>query len=228
MSYPPPPGPQGPPPQNPPSQNPGWQQPTYQPQGGNWAAPPYGTPPPKNRAGLIIFLIVLLVAAIIGIVGFVSYRLTSGGSDDGGTAPAAPVSTKATTAPSKAPTQAVPSKPVASKPVPTRTVPSKPVTSKPAAATKQAAFALAGQFAAALNADNTDAAVALACPDTKEIFPSLISAWIKAPTKLTVTDAVIGENPFLVPISGTTHGQKMGGMVIVQGSCIRAFAINQS
>ncbi|MEV6418004.1 hypothetical protein [Kribbella sp. NPDC051718] len=224
MSYPPPPGPQGPPPQNPPGQNPGWQQPTYQPQGGNWAAPPYGTPPPKNRAGVIIFLIVVLVAVILGIVGFVTYRLTSGGSDSGGTAPAAPpASTKTTTAPSKVPTKAAPSKPV-----PTKTTPSKPVATEPASGTKQAAFALAGRFAAALNADDTAAAVALTCRVTQEIVPALISNWIKPPTKLTVTNAVVGQDPFVVPISGTTNGQRMGGMVIVQGSCVQVFNLERS
>jgi hypothetical protein len=230
VSQPPPPVPQGPPPQNPPSQNPGRQQPTYQPQGGNWAAPPYGTPPPKNRAGVIIFLIVVLIAGILGIAGFVTYRLTSGGSDNGGSAPAAP---PVSTTPSRVPTKAAPSKPVAGKPVPSKTAPSKtapskPVVPEPEAGTKQAAFALAGRFAAALNAGNTAAAVALTCRVTQEIVPALISNWIKPPTKLTVTNAVAGQDPFVVPISGTTNGQQMGGMVIVQGACVQVFNLERS
>lgn len=229
MSYPPPPGPQGPPPQNPPSQNPGWQQPTYQPQGGNWAAPPYGTPPPKNRAGLIILLIVVLVAAIIGIVGFVSYRLTSGGSDNGGTAPAAaPTSTKATTAPSKAPTKALPSKTVPSKPVPTKTAPSKPVTSNPVAGTKQAAFVLAGKFTEQLNGGHTDAAVAMTCADTKSMMPTLIDYWIGGKTSLAVSEAVLGGDPYVVRFTGTTKGQQVLGTIIIEGTCVKVFQLSAS
>jgi hypothetical protein len=233
VSYPPPPGPQGPPPQNPPpgqptgqdpiGQNPGWQQPTYQPQGGNWAAPPYGNPPPKNRAGLIILLIVVLAALILGAVGFVAYRLTAGGSGDGGTAPAAPpTSPKATIAPSKSPTKAVPTKPASSQPVP-----SKPVASRPAAGTKQAAFALASRFATELNGDHTDAAVAMSCADTKSTMPTLISGWIGAPTNLIVSEAVVGQDPYFARFTGTTKGHKVTGMIIIQGSCVEIFQLSQ-
>jgi flagellar basal body-associated protein FliL len=197
--------------------------PTYQPQGGNWAAPPYGNPPPKNRAGLIILLIVVLVAAILGIVGFVAFRLTSGGSD-GGTAPAGPLtSTQATTAPSKAPTKAVPSKPA-----PTKPAPSKPVASNPAAGTNQAAFALASRFATELNGDHTDAAVAMSCADTKSTMPTLISVWIGAPTNLTVSEAVIGQNPYFARFTGTTKGHQVTGMIIIQDSCVKLFQLSQS
>jgi flagellar basal body-associated protein FliL len=221
VSYPPPPGPQGPPPQNPPAQNPGWQQPTYQPQGGNWAAPPYGTPPPKNRAGLIIVLIVVLVAAILGIIGFVAFRLTSGGSDNGGTAPAGPLTSTAAapkTAPSRAPTKAVPTKPV----------PSKPVTSQPAAGTKQAAFALAERFAGQLNGGNTDAAVAMSCADTRTTMPTLISVWIGGPTKLTVNQPVSGQDPYFVRFTGTTKGHQVSGMIIIEGPCVKVFQLAEN
>lgn len=230
MSYPPPPGQQNPPPQGRPDPTPGWQsQPyqaqPYQPQGGSWATPPYGGPPRRSRAGLIIVMIVVLLIVVLGIGGFLAYRLTSGTSD-GGTAPAAPPPTtgKGTQpAPTKTVPSAVPSK-IPVKPVPTKVIPSKPVNGKP---TKATAFALAGRFAAALNADNVEAATALGCADTKAMLPSLISIWVKAPTSFTVTDAVIGDGPtFLIPIAGTTHGQKMGGMVIVEGSCIRVFQVS--
>jgi hypothetical protein len=230
VSYPSPPGPQNPPPQGRPT--PGWQSqpyqqqtPPYQPQGGNWAAPPYGGPPRRNRASLIIVLIVVLLVGVLGIGGFLAYRLTSGNNDSGGTAPAAPPTTGKVTrpVPSKTVPSAAPSK-IPTKPAPTKTAPSKPVDGKP---TKASALALAGRFTAALNADNIDAAAALGCPDTKEMLPTLISIWVKAPTKLTATNAVLGDGPtFIVPITGTTHGQQMGGLVIVEGNCIRVLQLN--
>jgi hypothetical protein len=204
--------------------------PPYQPQGGNWAAPTYGGPPPKNRAGLIIAAIVVLIVAILGIGGFVAYRTTSG-DYNGGSAPGlAPVSTptrKATPpAPPKTVPTAVPSKvpPIVPSKVPTPPVPSKPV----GKGTKAEAFALAGRFVAQLNAGNTEAAAALGCAATRSMIPTLIGIWIKAPTKLTVTDAVIGQDPYIAPISGTTDGKKMGGMVIIQGGCVRVFQLSPS
>ncbi|GAA0936495.1 hypothetical protein GCM10009554_24050 [Kribbella koreensis] len=202
--------------------------PSPQNQPSNWATPPYGTPPPKNRAGLIIFLIVVLIALIIGVIGFVAYRLTSGsGGSDGGTAPAGPLtSTQVTTAPKPAPSKVVPSKPVLSKPAPTQTAPSKPVVSKPAAGTKQAAFALAGKFAGQLNAGDTDAAVAMTCADTKATMPTLIDFWIGGKTSLTVSEPVLGEDPYVVRFTGTTKGQQVTGMVIVQGPCVKVFQLS--
>ncbi|WP_020386767.1 hypothetical protein [Kribbella catacumbae] len=224
MSYPPPSGPQDPRPQDLPS----WQQQPYQPQGGNWAAPPYGGPPRKNRAGLIIALIVVLVLAILGIGGFVTYTLASG-ENDGGTAPGAspsgaPINTPTRNAsPPAPPKTSAPTKPVPSKAVPTKVVPTKAVPSRPTGTTKADAVALAGLFVGHLNADNTEAAIALSCSEVKSLIPTLISALIKAPTKLTIDGAAIGQNPYLVQISGTTKGQTMSGQVIIQDACIRVF-----
>jgi len=61
-----------------PSQNPGWQSQPYQPasgyQPGNYApggpaAPNYGQPPRKSRAGLIIVLMLVLLIAVLGVGG---------------------------------------------------------------------------------------------------------------------------------------------------------------
>lgn len=226
MSYPPPPGPQDPRPQDRPSELPSWQQQPYQPQSGNWAAPPYGGPPRKSRAGLIIVLIVVLVLAILGIGGFVTYTLTAS-DNGGGTAPdptpsAAPVSTPTRKATPSAPPKTVPSA------APTKVVPSKTVHSKPVGTSGSDAVALAGRFVAQLNADNTEAAIAMGCTETRSLIPTLISALIKAPTKLAVTGKAIGQNPYIVQISGTTKGQTMSGMIIVQDACVRVFQLTPS
>lgn len=241
MSYPPPPGPQNPPSQGRPDQQPGWQAPPtgqsqpgwqsqpYQPQGGNWAAPPYGGPPRRNRAGLIIILIVVLAVVLLSITGFLAYRLTAG-EDNGGTAPApapSPTRQATPTAPSKTVPSAVPSK-VPTKVVPTEPVPSQPATTKPLPGSKIAARVLAGDFVARLNAGNADGAAALACADTKSAMPFLIGAMIEAPTKLTVNDPVIGQDPYLVPVTGSTKGEKVSGTVITEGSCVKAFQLTPS
>lgn len=238
MSYPPPSGPQDPRPQDNrpqdrPSQLPSWQQQPYQPQGGNWAAPQYGGPPRKNRGGLIIGLIVVLVLAIVGIGGFVTYNLTSGDSD-GGTAaaspspsPSGPVSTPTRppappkTVPSAVPTKAVPSSAPSS-------APSKPVGTAPVGTTPADALALVGRFVSNLNAGNTEAATALGCADTRALIPTLIGSLIKAPTNLAVDGKAIGQDPYLVQISGTTNGKSMAGMVIIQGGCVRVFNLAPS
>jgi hypothetical protein len=238
VSYPPPTGPQDQRPQGPSSQTPGWQSQPYQPQGGNWAAPQYGGPPRKNRAGLIIVVIMILVAAILGIGGFVAYRLTASESGNGGGPdPAAPPVSSPTsgvtpTLPRRSVPTTVPSKVPSTAPsrVPPTAATTKPGPSKPGGKVTNAAGAvnLAYTFVSRLNAGNTDAAAALACDDTKQIIPILIQNWIKPPTKLAISDVAIGQNPYLVPITGTTGGRKMGGMVIVQGSCIRAFSLSPS
>lgn len=236
MSYPPPPGSSDPRPQDRPGQNPGWQSQPYQPQGGNWAAPQYGGPPRKNRAGLIIVAIIMLVAVIIGIGGFVAYRLTANESGDGGGPdPAAPpVSSPTSAATPTLPRRSVPTTVPSKVPstAPTRVPPTAATTrpTKPGGKVTNAAGAvnLAYTFVSRLNAGNTDAATALACDDTKQIIPILIKNWIKPPTKLAISDVAIGQDPYLVPITGTVEGKKMGGMVIVQGSCIRAFSLSPS
>ena len=242
MSYPPPPGPPDSRPPGPSSQNPGWQsQPyqsqPYQPQGGNWAAPQYGGPPRKGRAGLIIVVIILLVAVILGIGGFVAYRLTAGESGNGGGPdPAAPPVSSPTSAatprrsvPTAVPSQ-VPSKPPTKLPTAATTRPTQPGPTKPGGKVANAAgaAALAAVFVSRLNAGTTDTAAAMACEDTKDIVPILIQNWIKSPTNLAASDVAVGQDPYLVMISGTTGGKKMSGMVIVQGSCIRAFSLSPS
>jgi len=51
---------------------------SWQPQPGNFkSAPPYGQPPRKSRAGLIIGLIVLLIFVAVGAIGVLAYRLVA-------------------------------------------------------------------------------------------------------------------------------------------------------
>jgi hypothetical protein len=178
----------------------------------------------------------ILVAVILGIGGFVTYRLTASESGNGGGPdPAAPPASSPTSAatptlPRRSVPTAVPSKVPSTAPsrVPPTAATTKPT--KPGGKVTNAAGAvnLAYTFVSQLNAGNTAGATALACDDTKQIIPALIENWIKPPTKLAISDVAIGQNPYLVPITGTTGGQKVGGMVIVQGSCVRAFSLSPS
>lgn len=183
----------------------------------------------------------ILLAVILGIAGLVTYRLTASESGSGGglepaappvsspksaPTPTLPQRSVPTTVPSKVPSTA-PSRvpPTAATTRPTQPAPTKPggKVTNPAGA-----VSLASTFVSRLNAGNTDAAAAMACEETKEIVPILIKTWVKAPTNLVASDVAVGQDPYLVTISGTTNGKKMSGMVIVQGSCIRAFSLSPS
>jgi hypothetical protein len=59
-------------------------------------------------------------------------------------------------------------------------------------------------------------------------MPTLISFWIGGTTKLAVSEPVIGQDPYLVPFTGTTKGHKVSGMIIIQGTCVTAFQLTES
>lgn len=229
MSYPPS-GPQDSGPQDRPSQSPGWQSQPYQPQGyqpGNYApggpaAPNYGQPPKKNRAGLIIVLLVVLLVAALGVggvlaFGLVSDRLESSPEPDPGTSVPAP-----TASPEK---KSVPA------PQPTKTFkPTVKPTVKPPVKPAGDPAELAGRFVAQLNADNADGATDLVCADTRQLIPTLLEQFVGPPTKLTAGDS-FGDGPtYMVPLAGTTKGRAVKGMVVIQKPtdgqlCVQVFQL---
>jgi hypothetical protein len=203
-----------------------YQPPGYQPGNfgpGGMAAPPYGQPPRKSRAGLVIVLLMVLLIAVLGVGGVVAYRLVSdwrSSNPDPGTSAAPPVS-------SPTPQRSIPA------PRPTKTLqpsPTKPPATK-APATKPAD--LARRFVAQLNANNPTAAAALACEGSKQLIPTLMQVQLKPPTKLT-TGTLIGQKlTFVYPLSGTTKGTTVSGVLVIHdlGSeplCVRAFSLTPS
>ena len=233
MSHPPS-GPQDPRPQDRPGQNSGWQSQPYQPQGyqpgnyvpGGQAAPPYGQPPKKNRAGLVIVLMLVILIAALGVGGVLAFGLVSDrteGSPDPEPSVAPPASaTPERSIPAPQPTKTF--KPTVKPPVTPTVRP--PV--KPAGGPAE----LAQRFVAQLNANNPTAATALACADAKQFIPILMGQFIGPPSKLTVGDPIGQQPTFLVPLSGSTKGAAVSGMVIVQklGSeplCVRVFQVTQ-
>ena len=228
MSYPPPPGPDGSRPQGRPY--PGWQPQPYgrQPQrqqpyhpggtdpGQNWGGSGDGGPP-KNRAGLVIILTLVFLIAILAIGGVIGFGLVSS-KDSADPSPGPQTSSAPAAEPTPTPT-------LTSKPVPTTTAPSRPPTTGGSTAR---ATALAQQFVTHLNANKTDAAVALACEDSKQFLPFLIKGFVEPPTSLTVGTA-IGQSTSIVPVMGTTKGGQASGIILVQAAgnsyCIKAFQL---
>ncbi|WP_432884666.1 hypothetical protein ACQPYH_44345 [Kribbella sp. CA-245084] len=134
---------------------------SWQPQPGNFkSAPPYGQPPKKSRAGLIIVLIVLLIVVAVGAIGVLAYRLVANHQDSKSdpapsTSVAPPPATKST-------------RPVPSKPAPT-------VAPKPRATTPVTTAADLGRsFVAQLNANNSKGATTYACKGSEQLIPLLM------------------------------------------------------
>jgi hypothetical protein len=195
---------------------------SYEPPGylpGNYspggpAAPPYGRPPRKNRAGLIIALMLVLLIAVLGIGGVVTYRLVSdwrekSSSPDPGTSAAPPVSS----------------------PTPQRSIPAPQPTKPPATKPATTVSDLARRFVAQLNANNPTAASALACESSKQLIPTLMRAQLEPPTRLTIGTTIGQQLTFVVPLSGTTKGSSVSGVVVIHNLgteplCVRAFSVN--
>jgi hypothetical protein len=188
---------------------------------------PYGGPPKKNRAGLVIVLLIGVVVACVGVAGYIAYDLASGrgnepkATDQADSTPVVPPSAKPT-----------PVKPTVTKPVmkPTVKPTVKPTTVKPKPPLSKPlqAAAVARTFVAHLNVGRPAAAGALACGDTKDFVPSLIDSMIGAPSKLLV-GARSGIEPTLVfQLTGTTKGKQAAGVVVVDTSaapCIKVINV---
>lgn len=209
---------------------------SYEPPGylpGNYspggpAAPPYGRPPRKNRAGLIIALMLVLLIAVLGVGGVVTYRLVSdwrenSSSPDPGTSAAPPVSSPA---PKRSTLAPQPTKPPATKPPVTKPPVTKPPTTWPAATVSD----LARRFVAQLNANNPTGAAALACDSSKQLVRTLMDVQLEPPSKLTTGTPIGQQLTFVIPLSGTTKGTTVSGVLVIhqlptEPLCIRAFQI---
>jgi hypothetical protein len=188
---------------------------------------PYGGPPKKNRAGLVIVLLIGVVIACVGAAGYIAYDLA--GSRDKEPKATEQVDSTPVAPPSVKPTPVKPSatKPVV-KPSVKPTVKPPPVRPKPPLSKPQQAVALARTFVAHLNAGRAAAAGALACVDTKDFVPSLISNMTGSPSSL-VVGRQSGPGPtFVYQLSGTTKGKQAFGVVLVDTSakpCIKVINV---
>jgi flagellar basal body-associated protein FliL len=207
-----------------------YQPPGYQPGNfgpGGMAAPPYGQPPRKSRAGLLIVLMLVLLIAVLGVGGVVTYRLVSdwrSANPDPGTSAAPPVSSPTPQRSNPAPQ---PTKP-ATKPPTTKAPATRAPTTNPAGVSD-----LARRFVAQLNANNPTAAAALACQGSKQLIPTLMQTQLKPPTRLT-TGTLIGQKiTFVYPLSGTTKGSTVSGVLVIhdlgtEPLCVRAFSLTRN
>ena len=193
------------------------------------AAPNYDRPPRKNRAGLIIVLLVVLLIGVLGVGGVLTYRLISdklhnSAAPSPGTSAAPPVSspTPEPSVPAPRPTKTV-------QPRPAKTaVP--PTTKLPAPTRPGSAAELARRFVAQLNANNPTAAAAYACQDSKQLIPILMGQYLQPPTKLTPGTSIGGQPTYAVRLTGTTKGSPVTGVIIIQQLtpeplCVRIFSI---
>lgn len=196
------------------------------------AAPNYGQPPKKNRAGLIIVLMVLLLIGVLGTGGVLTYRLVSHKLNSGpepGPSAQPPAASSPTPKPTPTPIRSVPA------PQPTKSVrppTTKPTTKPPAIPARPATTAaeLARRFVAQLNANNSKGAAALACESSKQLIPILMGQYLQPPTKLTTGPSIGGQPTFAIRLSGTTKGSPHTGIVIIQRLtpeplCVRIFSI---
>ncbi|TDD27824.1 hypothetical protein E1218_09155 [Kribbella turkmenica] len=189
------------------------------------AAPDYGRPPRKNRAGLIITLLLVLLVAVLGVGGVVAYRLIS---DKTSSAPdpfrtsAAPASTPDPTVPPSQPPKT--SRPSATK----RPVTPRPVATPPVTGSRPNATEHARRFVAQLNANNPTAAAALACQSSRQLIRTLMRTHLQPPTSLTTGTPIGQQTTFVIPLSGTTRGATVSGVVIIhdldaEPLCVRVF-----
>ncbi|MEU4605185.1 hypothetical protein AB0F43_19565 [Kribbella sp. NPDC023972] len=200
-------------------QPPGYQPGNYSP--GGPAAPPYGQPPRKNRAGLIIVLMLVLLIGVLGVGGVVAYRLVS---DRQTSSSPDPVSSAAP--PASSPTRTLP----APQPTKIRPTPTKPPTTKPAKPAVTVAD-LGRRFVVQLNANNPTAAAALACESSKQLIPRLMQTYLEPPTKLTTGTPIGQQFTFVVPLSGTTKGSSVSGVLVIhqlgdEPLCVRVFQVS--
>lgn len=202
---------------------------SYEPPGylpGNYspggpAAPPYNRPPRKNRAGLVIVLMLVLLIAVLGVGGVVTYRLVSdwrSSNPDPGTSAAPPAS-------SPTPQRSIPA-PQPTKPA-TKPPASKAPTTKPVGNVSD----LARRFVAQLNANNPTAAAALACQGSKQLIPTLMQTQLEPPTSLTIGTQIGQQLTFVFPLTGTTKGATVSGVLVIHNLgteplCVRAFSVN--
>ncbi|MET7278541.1 hypothetical protein ABZS29_09945 [Kribbella sp. NPDC005582] len=206
---------------------------SYPPPGGI-AAPDYGRPPRKNRAGLFIALMLVLLIAVLGTGVYVATKVVSSIKPDPSTPPPAPVTSVAP--PPKPTTSAKPNSTTSAKPRPTTSVKprvtAKPVPVKPLPVTPAPSNSaqVAARFAARLNANDADGATALACADTKQSIPVVMRQFVRQPASLTVSKAAVSKaGPIEVfSLSGSMRDAAAGGILVVEITgrpCVKSFLL---
>ncbi|MFK4083282.1 hypothetical protein ACI2LF_04175 [Kribbella sp. NPDC020789] len=190
---------------------------SYPPPGGI-AAPEYGRPPKKNRAGLFVVAMLLLLVAVLGTGVWVATKVVSSVKPK---SPAPVTSAPKPTVPVK-PKPTVPLKPTA----PVKTVPVKPVPVTPPVAGRAAQ--VVAQFVARLNANDTKGATALGCADTKQAIPVQMRQFVRRPASLTVNKAPVNTaGPIMVfSLGGTMQGSAASGILVIEVAsrpCVKSF-----
>ncbi|GAA1708011.1 hypothetical protein GCM10009745_64880 [Kribbella yunnanensis] len=194
---------------------------SYQPPGG-MAAPDYGRPPRKSRAGLFIVLMLILLIVVLGTGAWVATKVVSSIKPDKSTPPPAPITS---VAPPPKLTASVKPKPT----ITVKTVPVKPLPITPSPAAGSPAQ-VAAQFVARLNANDPKGATALGCADTKQAIPALIDQFVRPPTSLTVGKTAVGSAGQIAvfAMNGTTKGATVAGTLVVEvggRACVKAFLV---
>jgi hypothetical protein len=176
---------------------------------------------------LIIALIVVFALVALGAIGVLAYRLVNQTSDpDPGSAAAPPQSSHSPTTASRPTTTP---RPTTARPTAVRPTP-RPTTARPATG-PAAASDLARRFVIQLNANNPTAASALACESSRQIIPTLMRTFLTPPTKLTLGQPVSQSPTFVFPLTGTTKGSTVTGVLVIhqiapEPLCIRAFQVS--
>ncbi|MGW6280395.1 hypothetical protein [Kribbella sp. NPDC055071] len=195
---------------------------SYLPPGGT-AAPNYNQPPRRNRAGLVIVVLLLVLIGVLGVGGVVGYRLISDQVDSAG---------KPDPTPTKPPTIKPPgTKPTVAKPTTKRTV-SKPPVTKPPARKPTTPVEFAASFVAQLNANNPAVAASMACEGSEKTIPLLMQSQLVPPTNLTSGSTTTGtDEVFVISLSGTTATRSVAGVIVLNKLgksplCVRVFQLS--
>ncbi|MFF1818844.1 hypothetical protein ACFVWG_16195 [Kribbella sp. NPDC058245] len=195
---------------------------SYPPPGG-LAAPDYGRPPKKSRAGLFIALMIVLLVAVLGSFAFVATKVFT---DLRAADPQLPPDVQPV---APTPKRTTPAKPKPTAPV--KTVPVKPVPITPLPTAPAGSARLAAQFVARVNANDAAGATALACADTKQSIAPAMQTFVRRPAALTVSKAPLtsGGPIEVYALGGTMQGTTAGGMLVIEVAtrpCVKSFAVH--
>jgi hypothetical protein len=195
---------------------------SYQPPGGP-AAPDYGRPPKKSRAGLFIALMILLLVGLLVAFALVATQVFT---DLRAADPQLP--------PDVQPVVPTPKRTASVKPKPTasvKTVPVKPVPITPLPPAPTGSAQIAARFVARVNANDTKGATALGCADTKQAIAPTMQTFVRRPAALTVGRApVTSGGPIeMYALAGTMKGATTSGILVIEVAtrpCVKSFALH--
>jgi hypothetical protein len=195
---------------------------SYQPPGGP-AAPDYGRPPKKSRAGLFIALMILLLVGLLVAFALVATQVFT---DLRAADPQLP--------PDVQPVVPTPKRTASVKPKPTasvKTVPVKPVPITPLPPAPTGSAQIAARFVARVNANDTKGATALGCADVRQAISSQFTTFVRRPAALTVSKTPVSSaGPIAVfSLGGTMQGTTAGGILVIEVAtrpCVKSFAVH--